>query len=74
MQYLLLIYGDEANGWESLSEEEQGEIFPAARKAGVDAKELAAQLAARRKEIARGETPKLGNDSPRPAPAYPFPT
>src|SRR4029079_2493759 len=29
MQYLLLIYGDEANGWESLSEEEQGEIFQA---------------------------------------------
>ena len=28
MQYLLLIYGDQ-NGWESMSEEERGQIFQA---------------------------------------------
>ena len=28
MQYLLLIYGDQ-NGWESMSEEERGQVFQA---------------------------------------------
>jgi len=29
MQYLLLIYGDEQNGWETMSEEERGQVFQA---------------------------------------------
>jgi hypothetical protein len=55
--------------------EEQGQIFAAARKAGVDAKGLGAQLAERKKALARGATPDSGDQSTPPAPpAYPFPT
>jgi len=54
--------------------EEQGQIFPAARKAGVDAKGLGAQLAERKKALASGAKSEPGNGSTPPAPAYPFPT
>jgi hemerythrin superfamily protein len=54
--------------------EEQSQIFPAARKAGVDANGLGAQLAERKKALASGAEPQSGNESTLRPPGYPFPT
>ena len=44
MQYMLLIYGEE-NGWESLSEAEQGEIYQAYMKFTKDLEDSGAMVA-----------------------------
>ena len=44
MQYMLLIYGEE-NGWESLGEEEQGEIYQAYLKFTKDLEDSGAMVA-----------------------------